>query len=221
MKLFLLTLSTLIWTLSLHSESCYSIRILSMNSDSSAKKASQILQDKYEKNKLFASLQKEYNLSFTREKKGNYYVVELNCFTNQIILQEVIDIVRIDYKDAFVRKGESSSCTKNLKIQTNEKIKIIYKEVIKEVEIIKEIEVMKEVKIVQHSKLFLLLFIISVLALVSVSYLLYISKQKLLKSNKLLEEKDSNDEFGLDDIDFDDMDFDVDEDFLENIDDIK
>lgn len=215
MKLFLLTLSTIIFSISLYSDTCYSIRILSLKSNSSANIARQTLQNKYEKNKLFTSIQKQYKLNFTKKKIGEYYVIKLNCFTNTSVLQEVLDIIRVDYKDVFVRKEQRNECAKRLNIQSDKKVKIIYKEVIKEVQTI------KVVKVIEHSKVFLFLFLFCFLALIFISYLLYTSKKELVKVNKLLAQKEEQDGFGLEDIDFDDIDFDIDEDFLTDFDDIN
>jgi len=207
----------------LQANSCYSIRILSMKNELGAEKAQNILQKDYVKNIKFSTLQKENNFNFINQKKGNYYAVQLSYFRDKKIMQEILDIIRIKNSGSFVRKESNSLCSPKEPIDKEKQTEIVIKEieVVKKVEVIKEIEVIKEVKVIQHSQLFLILFIITTLLLIAISYLLYISKKELLKVNKLLDEKDTKDEFGLDDLDFDDIDFDIDEDFLQDIGDIK
>jgi len=217
MRLILSFLVLLLWSFSLQANSCYSVRIFSMTSEKNAIAAQKTLQKKFQQDSKFVELQTECDFKFISKKKGKYYAVQLSYLNNKIELQKVLDIVRSTYKDSFVRKENSSLCVKEPKVK--EKIKIVTKEIIREVEKIKKVEVIKKVKV--ESSLFLTLFLVTLLALCIVMYFLYRSQREIKKLNQLLAEKELNSGLDFEEIDFEEIDFDIDEEFLDDLQDLK
>ena len=104
MKYFVSLLLTTLFTLSLEASYLRTINIASFTTEHDAKIYAYKLKIKYRKDKIFSDLQYEWDFKFKVLESGKYYVVKLEPFTQPDVLQEILDILRVENKSVIVKK---------------------------------------------------------------------------------------------------------------------
>ncbi len=98
---FLLTVTLL------QAEYLRTIRIGTFPDEDSAKKALLKLQEYAKSNTAIAKLQKKWNFEFKERKSGKYFITLAEPFRDRVVLQEVLDNLRLEYPDIYVTRLKS------------------------------------------------------------------------------------------------------------------
>ena len=156
------------------------IRIASFPTSDSAQESLIELNNFKQEHKNLVELQKEWNFEFKVKKVGDYYITLVEPFSNKRVLQEVVDTLRTEYKDIYVKK----EFFQEDKAEIEEEI--VVSEVIEENTTIVVIPEVKTNITVDSSKnvddstinIWLILFVITALLLLVVLRFLFIAKRE-------------------------------------------
>lgn len=88
----------------LNAEYLRTIRISTFLTNDDAQEALIKLDEFKQKHPDMLELQKEWNFEFKARKSGEYYITFVEPFTDRVVLQKVLDILRLEYKDVYVTK---------------------------------------------------------------------------------------------------------------------
>jgi len=215
MRLLALLLFVIIFTLSLEASYLRTLNIASFTKEHDAKIFAYKLKIKYRKNKQYSDLQYEWDFKFKVLKSGQYHVVKLEPFTQPEVLQEILDILRVDNRGIIVKKLEQSKLEKQNKVEPLEVKKKLLKTQHKKLLTPKE-------ELLESSLLWQILFAITFISFlialrVIVLYKREIYFNKQIAISTILPETKEPLEFLIEeDLDFDDIDLDFDDEDLLN-----
>lgn len=98
---FLLTVTLL------QAEYLRTIRIGSYPDEDSAKQALQKIKEFAQNNPTISQLQNEWDFEFKERKSGKYYITLAEPFRDRVVLQTVLDNLRLEYPDIYVTRLKS------------------------------------------------------------------------------------------------------------------
>jgi len=104
MKLFSLFFILFIFTSSIEASYLRSIRIGSYPNEKAAEMALSELNEFIAIHKNIVELQKEWNFTFKQRRSGKYYITLAEPFRDRKVLQEVLDTLRLGYRDVYVTR---------------------------------------------------------------------------------------------------------------------
>jgi signal transduction histidine kinase/CheY-like chemotaxis protein len=107
LRLLLLSFFIFFFTISLNADYIRSIRIGTFPTQSSAENSFVKLKEFISTHENIDELQSSRDFIFKVRNSGNYYVIVAEPFTERKILQEVLDTLRLEYKDIYVTKLKS------------------------------------------------------------------------------------------------------------------
>jgi len=107
MRLFLFIFLSVFFTSILSAEYLRSIRIGSFLNEKDAQEALVKLQEFAAEHENIVALQKENEFIFKARKSGSYHITLAEPFTNRIVLQEVLDTLRLEFEGVYVTKLKS------------------------------------------------------------------------------------------------------------------
>lgn len=109
MRLLTLLLITFLFTTFLHAEYLRTIRLGAFESTSKAKVELEKVNKFVKKNKNITDLQKVWDFEFKYRKSGAYYATVAEPLRDRVVLQEVLDTLRLAYPDAYVTRLKNAA----------------------------------------------------------------------------------------------------------------
>ncbi|MDF1877856.1 response regulator [Sulfurimonas sp. SAG-AH-194-L11] len=200
MRIYWLLCACMFFTTALNAEYARSIRIGSFPSQ----EAAQISLDKINlftsKHENIIRLQEQHEFIFKTRASGDFYITLVEPFRNRTVLQEVLDTLRLEYKDIYVTKLKNRP-KKNpeIKAEVVQKIEILKESIVEEVYPQESLDVQiesieKEIKSITppiltapNTYIYQIILVILLLGIaLLIYYLLRIKKEKETYINKEL-----------------------------------
>lgn len=148
MKSFKFFMLTMFLTLTLEAAYLRSIRVSTFNTQVSAEKELIKLKSFVKSHKNIVLLQEKWGFEATLRVSGKYNIVIIAPLRNKKVLQEVIDTVRIEYPDVYVRKMKKSDIREKIKIEPKVEVKpdpVVIVNIEKLIEVVEILEVVEVV----------------------------------------------------------------------------
>lgn len=108
MNLIRLIIITILFTTFLNAEYLRTIRLGAFTTESRAQAELQKVNVFVKKHSNITDFQKVWDFEFKIKKSGSYYLTVVSPMRDKVVLQEVIDTLRLSYPDAYVRKLKSA-----------------------------------------------------------------------------------------------------------------